>query len=275
LHGLPLVCDSQVHAPDTPRLGPIPGLQPDDLLRRMDEARVDRCIVVPMVPPGPDPMANNAAAAAMAEARPDRFGVMAPFDLRDADRAGLLRRWRSIPGMLGVRLAFLRDPNLSTLREGGAEWFWSEAEESGIPVMLLAPGLSEQLGRLAARHPGLRLVIDHLNLHPAESYRDLETAVQPLLELAAHSNVAVKASALPCWASDGFPYRSVHGAVRAVVDAFGARRVFWGSDLTRLPCSYLEGIHLFTEEMDFLSADDLEWIMGRAVVEWLGWTKAG
>jgi hypothetical protein len=28
---------------------------------------------------------------------------------------------------------------------------------------------------------------------------------------------------------------------------------------------------MFTEEMPFLSATDLEWIMGRGVCEWLGW----
>jgi hypothetical protein len=28
---------------------------------------------------------------------------------------------------------------------------------------------------------------------------------------------------------------------------------------------------MFTEEMPFFSGDDLEWIMGRGVCEWLGW----
>jgi hypothetical protein len=30
----------------------------------------------------------------------------------------------------------------------------------------------------------------------------------------------------------------------------------------------------FTEELDFLSADDLEWIMGRGLAECLGWRIA-
>jgi hypothetical protein len=47
--------------------------------------------------------------------------------------------------------------------------------------------------------------------------------------------------------------------------------VFWGSDLTRLRGTYDEVRRLFTEELDFLSAEDLEWIMGRGVREWLGW----
>jgi hypothetical protein len=54
-------------------------------------------------------------------------------------------------------------------------------------------------------------------------------------------------------------------------DAYGPRRLFWGSDLTRLPCSYRVCVSLFTEELKWLSAHDVEWIMGRALCEWLDW----
>jgi hypothetical protein len=30
-------------------------------------------------------------------------------------------------------------------------------------------------------------------------------------------------------------------------------------------------VTLFTEEMKSLTADELEWIMGRAIAEWLHW----
>ena len=48
--------------------------------------------------------------------------------------------------------------------------------------------------------------------------------------------------------------------------------MFWGSDLSRLPCSYRECVTMFTEEMPWLKAGDLEWIMGRGVCAWLGWS---
>jgi len=41
--------------------------------------------------------------------------------------------------------------------------------------------------------------------------------------------------------------------------------------LSRLPCTYRQGVTMFTQEMPFLSAADREWIMGRGVCEWLGW----
>jgi predicted TIM-barrel fold metal-dependent hydrolase len=94
-----------------------------------------------------------------------------------------------------------------------------------------------------------------------------------LLALARRSNVAVKASALPAYSSEPYPYRGLHGHLRRVFDAFGPRRTFWGTDLTRLPCSYRQAITMFTEELPWLSAHDQEWVMGRAVLEWLGWPE--
>jgi len=40
---------------------------------------------------------------------------------------------------------------------------------------------------------------------------------------------------------------------------------------TRLPCTYRQGITLFTEELAWLGPEGREWIMGRGVCEWLGW----
>ncbi len=54
-------------------------------------------------------------------------------------------------------------------------------------------------------------------------------------------------------------------------DAFGPRRTFGGTDWTRLTCSWRQAITLFTEELPWLTAEDKEWIMGRAICEWLGW----
>ena len=61
---------------------------------------------------------------------------------------------------------------------------------------------------------------------------------------------------------------TLHPFIRALCEAFGPRRLFWGSDLTRLPCSYRLAVNPFTEEFKWLTASDLEWIMGRALCEW-------
>jgi hypothetical protein len=49
------------------------------------------------------------------------------------------------------------------------------------------------------------------------------------------------------------------------------KRIFWGTDLARLPCSYTQAISMFTDEIFWLTPEDKEWIMGRGICEWLGW----
>lgn len=69
----------------------------------------------------------------------------------------------------------------------------------------------------------------------------------------------------------GYPYRALHPYLRRVYDAFGPKRMFWGTDLARLPCTYRQAVTMFTEEIPWLTRVDKEWIMGRALCEWLGW----
>jgi len=38
-----------------------------------------------------------------------------------------------------------------------------------------------------------------------------------------------------------------------------------------MPCTYYECITLFTQHLPWLTGEDLEWVMGRGVCEWLGW----
>ncbi|MGB7037389.1 MAG: hypothetical protein WBD71_17915 [Xanthobacteraceae bacterium] len=61
--------------------------------------------------------------------------------------------------------------------------------------------------------------------------------------------------------------------IRRLFDAFGPRRCYRGTDLTNshAKASYQQRVAHFTETLDFLSAKDKEWVMGRAILERLGW----
>jgi predicted TIM-barrel fold metal-dependent hydrolase len=98
-------------------------------------------------------------------------------------------------------------------------------------------------------------------------------AVARMNVLARHPNVFVKVSALPCFSTEPYPFKNLREPLRRVIEAFGPRRAFWGSDITRVPatCSYRQAVTQFTEELDFLRRDDLEWIMGRGLAECLRW----
>lgn len=266
------ICDAQVHAPDLPSKVHVRGLNPDDLLREMAVAGVDRCIIVPLAAAGGDAGANNGPALEMARRYPERFAVMGRFEVAAPDQVRRLDGWTSQAGMLGLRLSFTKEPESTLFRSDRLDWLWSAAQQNKIPVMLLVPNeLVYKVGEIAARYPGLKLVVDHLGLTPYVIYDDLFPAIAPLVRLAAFPNVAVKATALPDSVPEPFPFPSLREPLRRVLEAFGSRRLFWGSDLTRLKCPYTECVRLFTDELPFLSGEDKEWVMGRGVMEWLRW----
>ena len=89
--------------------------------------------------------------------------------------------------------------------------------------------------------------------------------------LAKRPNVAAKASALPCFSSEPYPYRNLHLYVRQVFDAFGPRRMFWGYRPDTPAVQLSSGVTMFTEELPFLSASDQEWVLGHGLCDWLGW----
>jgi L-fuconolactonase len=240
----------------------------DEVLREMDRAGVERTVIVP---PSWEGDRNDLALAAARE-HPDRFAVMGRFDPDAPGARGALERWRESPGMLGLRFSFhtplLRQPFL----DGRFDWVWGEAERLDLPIMvLLHQAYLDRLEPVIEAHPGLRLVIDHLGLATGEKDAHAFRGLDRLLALARHPNVAAKASALPCYTDEPYPYVGLQPYVRRVHEAFGARRMFWGTDLTRLPCTYVEAITMFTEHMPWLAAGDLGWIMGRGVREWLHW----
>lgn len=275
-----LITDAQVHlqsgtaqehpgAPTWVRELHRPGaLTAEDLLKEMDEAGVARGVIVSPASEGD----RNDLALAGARAHPTRFAVMGRLPLEQPDPAGVAG-WRNEQGMLGVRLTFSREPHSLWLTNGVADWFWSAAEEAGIPVMLAAAGQLDRVGEIATRHPGLRLIVDHLGLAVDLKGQSVGDALKPVLRLAEVPNIAAKASALPFYASDPYPFLSLHGHVRDVIEAFTPQRVMWGTDITRLPCSYVEAVTMFTEHLDFLSEDDLDWIMSKTAEEWLDWPR--
>ena len=274
-----MIIDSQVHiwAPEiaekpyaredaSPPHRPVP-LGHDELLREMDKAGVARCILVP--PTWEDD--RNDTSLEAARLHPDRFAVFGKLKLPRPESRALMATWNQQPFMLGIRISFNAGRAKQWIEDGTADWFWDAAERYDVAVMAFAPNSVPKLGEIAERHPGLRLIIDHMGLSSALRGKSLEPAVANIVKLAHLKNVAVKVSALPCYVNEPYPFPTLHPIVRRVVDAFGPQRCFWGTDLSHLPCPYKQVVTLFTEEMKSLSASELVWIMGRGLAEWVRW----
>ncbi len=279
-----LIVDSQAHiwganAPERPwpkgRNHPhrgLPSFSKDDLLREMEVAGVDRVCIVP---PGWEGERNDLALAA-AQQHPNRFAAMGVLDIYDyrSPRAwgGLLapsarKQYEDIRhqrGLRGLRLTFTIQGDATD------EWIWAAAEADGVPIMMEAGNQLHHMDRIAQHYPALKLIIDRFGIPGAFKDDAAFVDMDKLIALAKHPNVGVKATALPGYTTDNYPYRRLHPYIRRVYDAFGPQRLFWGTDFTKLP-SYRQAVTMYTEEMPWLPTQDLEWIMGRALCAWLKW----
>jgi predicted TIM-barrel fold metal-dependent hydrolase len=243
----------------------------EDVLREMDEAAVDGALIHP--PSGWDPDSNALAIEAVRK-YPDRFAIMGNFPLDNPDERRRVRGWRSQPGMMGLRWPFLQPDQQARLYDGSLDWLWPAAEAEGLPVAMLGGLFLPKFREIAERHPQLRMILDHCGLN--RHGRDAEAFVHldELVTLARLPNVAVKATGAPHYSTEPYPFRNIHDGLHRIFDAFGPKRMFWGTDITRMPCSYRQCVTFFTEELRWLGSADLEDVMGRGLCAWIGWDYA-
>ncbi len=271
------IVDSQIHlwehATMSPQHRQIPTYSMDDALQEMAEAGVDAAVIHP---PSTLGEAMNALAVDAARQHPDTFCILGNFDLQSPDRLDIVTHWRQRPGMLGFRFTFNQPHQQRWWTDGSLDWFWAACEQAELPIGLLAGGHMADLGTIAARHPGLKLHIDHCGRGGGGGGGTDEAAFANLgemLALATYPNVAVKLSGAPSYSSHPYPYRNIHPYLRQIFDAFGPQRCFWGTDITRMPCSYRQCVTMFTEELSWLQGRDKELVMGDAICDWLGWRR--
>ena len=240
----------------------------DEALRDMDAAGVDGAI---LHPPSWDPDSNAQAIAAV-QAHPRRFAILGRFALDDPSSRALLPNWNKQPGMLGLRFAFMQSNQKTWLTDGTIDWLWPAAEKAGLPVALLVPEHLPLVGEIATRHPGLKLLIDHMATNRGSKGDAAFPNMAQLVALARHPNVAVKMTGGPYYATDAYPFRSLHKYYRAMYDAYGPQRLFWGTDITKMPCSWKECVTHF-QAIDWIPEADKRLIMGEAICDWIGWKR--
>lgn len=266
-----LIVDAQVHiwheGTPPPHHRQLP-YSAEQFLADMAVADVDRAI---LVPPTWDPRGNKPSLEA-AVRYPDRFAVMGLVDLTRPMTRDELRVWRQQPGMISARLSFNRPETRARLIDGTAEWFWAAAEAEDMPIMILVPGLLPFAAALAARYPKLKIIVDHLAVPRGAKGAEAFAHLPELLALARFDNVAVKAVGVPGYSvNEPYPFRSLHQYLAPVFNAFGAARIFWGTDLSRMRHSYRECATMFSEDLDFLSDLERALVMGQGLSDWLGW----
>jgi len=274
-----MIIDAQIHAwketaayptPETVRPYHGSDYTIERALAVMDANGVDRAILVPPAS-WPTGVTRNSYSLDAARLHPTRFGVMGLFDYDAPDARDRLAGWRR-PGMLGIRTWLGGGATVPPLVGEDFDWFWAALEAHQIPFMSAAPGRMHLFAGVLQRFPQLRLIIDHAAREPwgpkgGAAWADLAGT----LALAKWPLTAIKVSCLPSVSQEAYPFRDLHPFIRRIYDAFGPRRMLWGSDATRLNAPYADNLRLFTDALDFLGDEDRSWILGKAALSACRW----
>jgi predicted TIM-barrel fold metal-dependent hydrolase len=118
--------------------------------------------------------------------------------------------------------------------------------------IFLAPNQVKQVADMAARFPGVNVVIDHMamidiNAPDADGFG-------PLLAMSKLPNVYIRTSLHNPSKTKQMPYRDVWPFLHRLYDAYGPRRLVWAN--------FFEYI-IMKELITFFNAEDKEWILGR------------
>jgi predicted TIM-barrel fold metal-dependent hydrolase len=271
------IIDAQIHLsatglPSIPSHWQVPHFTAEEAIVLMDENGVDAAVIHP---PDWDPGATDLALKAVRD-YPGRFAIMGSLPLEQPGSRVRIANWRQQPGMLGLRYSFLHDPVRRWLTDGAIDWLWEEAEKAAVPITMIATDSLAEIARIADRHPRLRLTIAHLggrgDLTKLQDHAAM-THMPALLALAKHPNVTVNATGAPGYSAEAYPFPTMQSYLQQIYDAFGPHRMFWGTVISAMPCSWRQCVTMFTEELSWLSEADKPLVMGDALCAWWGWKR--
>lgn len=245
----------------------------DQLLFEMEQNGVDRALVVCAEIAGETD--NNAYIADAVRANPTRLYQLADLDshwkstYHTAGAASRLGDMLAAFPLTGIT-HYLRDDDLGDWLADSAdsvELFELLGSHQLIVSIHCKPHQLTAIRRLADRFPQVPLLIHHM-AHPQIA----EPAhLDEILNIASADNVFLKVSGFyygtqqPAW---NFPLEDMQTIVRAIYRRYGARRLLWGSDYPvclKRGISYIQSIEILRHHCNFVSASDMDLIMGQSL----------
>jgi predicted TIM-barrel fold metal-dependent hydrolase len=147
--------------------------------------------------------------------------------------------------------------------EGYAKMFAAAARNNQALSCLIDPDGLPELDRMCGEHADAPVIIDHLaRIGAGGEIRDMD--VDALCAMAKHKKVMVKVGAFYALGKKKPPYDDLAPLIKKVVKAFGPERCMWESDSpfqVQGDDTYAASIDLVRKRLDFLGADDKEWLL--------------
>jgi predicted TIM-barrel fold metal-dependent hydrolase len=203
---------------------------------------------------------DNAYTADAAAADPQHFRGAAALDARSADAGSALRALARERGITGIRVFALAQPGQSWLGEPATFGLWQAALELGMTAIATCfEHQLEDLGRVLAAFPGLRVALDHCGF-PDQGARDWYKR-SPLMGLSRFPELWLKVSSHVLHAA-----RSAGSSPARVVAQLAERfgpRLIWGSDYPQTQGPYAELVELARSAFAELAPEARERALGR------------
>ncbi len=237
---------------------------PDELLRHTKPAGVNRIVLVQMSYYGFD----NSYMLDVISRSPRVFKGIAVIDWKGNAPEVQMRKLAK-KGVRGFRI-YPDGASAATWLdgEGFEKMFRCGAEERLALCPLINPDALPAVDRQCQKFPETPVIVDHLaRIGMGGLIR--ESDVQALCTLTKHHQVKVKVSGFYALGRAKPPHLDLAPLVKRVYEAFGPKRLMWGSDcpfqLTNE--TYEDSISLVRDRLDFLSSDDKDWILRRTAEE--------
>jgi len=272
-----VIIDSHCHVWERwPYQPPVPDpdsrARAEQLLLEMDQHGVARAVLVAAAIGGND--ANNAYVAATAAAHPGRFVPFADIDSRwspthhtegAAARLALAADRFALAGF--THYLDEADPGDWLLSEEGRRFFGLAQARRLIASLSVTPAQMPAVAALAEAFPRLAIVGHHLGfLGPR--FAAVADGPRWVIEAARHRNLHIKISGFGTVAAAGedYPYPGLAWIVRALRDAYGPWRLFWGSDypVSRRHMTYRQTLDMARRHSGLADAD-VEIVLGPAL----------
>jgi len=229
----------------------------EHLLAQMNTYGIDKVVISHVCYYG----TNNSYPSYCVRTYPDKFAAIgllvghrlySPDDVENPSR---LERLMKEEHLVGLRLSPIYDKDVVWMNDPVSYPLWKKAEELGAVFnIFLAPHQISEVGDMAQRFPGVKVVIDHFAM--IDISRPDSEGIDPLLDLEKHPNVYIRTS-LHNPSQEQTPYRDMWPHLRRIYDRFGPKRMIYANFYELL---------IMKDLIPFFTAEDKDWILGKTAL---------
>lgn len=239
---------------------------------------------------------TNPTAELAAWTYPGRFSYLVRVDPHDPELRSIIRQARDATYARALRISpGMTRAEIASFAAGDYDGVFAGAAECGLPVFVQISGNTELLLPYLDTYPDIRVIVCHTGMPPGKKLVNafagleglpdsldhwtkvaavpLQDSLDKVLRIAERPNVAIKwAHAPTMFGTSSYPSDDLRPWFRRMLDAFGADRVMWASDISANQSgeSWAELMFWIRDNPDLTDAEKAL-VLGGTARKWLNW----